>query len=71
MSLGQDDQAIEDLEEANTLDPGRTHALLLNGLEHRRASAQSQRDIDTERHVTMRLADLFVRDGNETSAVAG
>ncbi len=68
MSLGQEDQAIEDLEEASTIDASRARHLLVGGLEQRRASAQSQGDTDSERAVTMRLVDLFAEQGDEAQA---
>lgn len=66
--LGQQDQAVVDLDEAYRLDRGRSAAALSDGLERARLRAADAGDLDAERAATLRLSGLLAEHGDTERA---
>jgi len=68
LEVGEEARAIEDLEEAHSLDPASAAPKLMAGLEQQRARASEMSDRETERSSTLRLSTLLQGVGQDEPA---
>ncbi len=69
-NVGQNAEAIADLEGALDLDREMVLPILMQALEQSRVTASEQGDLELERATTMRLIELYDAQGNEEGARA-